>query len=125
MGGLELEIEPVLSERIDKVVVGHITKTERHPQADRLQVCEVDAGQDAPLQIVCGAPNARVGIKVPCALVGATLPGGMAIPAAQLRGVDSFGMLCSAKELALSDQSEDRKSVVEGKSVSGRVVIGG
>src|SRR3546814_16654770 len=65
MGGLELEIEPVLSERIDKVVVGHITKTERHPQADRLQVCEVDAGQDAPLQIVCGAPNARVGIKVP------------------------------------------------------------
>src|SRR3546814_4263566 len=75
MGGLELEIEPVLSERIDKVVVGHITKTERHPQADRLQVCEVDAGQDAPLQIVCGAPNARVGIKLPCALVGATLPG--------------------------------------------------
>src|SRR3546814_11812702 len=69
----------LLSERIDKVVVGHITKTERHPQADRLQVCEVDAGQDAPLQIVCGAPNARVGIKVPCALVGATLPGGMAI----------------------------------------------
>src|SRR3546814_3593374 len=76
----------------DLVVVGHITKTERHPQADRLQVCEVDAGQDAPLQIVCGAPNARVGIKVPCALVGATLPGGMAITAAQLRGVDSFGM---------------------------------
>src|SRR3546814_7078580 len=62
--------------------------------------------QDAPLQIVCGAPNARVGIKVPCALVGATLPGGMAITAAQLRGVDSFGMLCSAKELALSDKSD-------------------
>src|SRR3546814_3547310 len=96
----------LLSDLSDKVVVGHITKTERHPQADRLQVCEVDAGQDAPLQIVCGAPNARVGIKGPCALVGATLPGGMASTAAQLRGVDSFGMLCSAKELALSDKSD-------------------
>lgn len=106
MGGLELEIEPVLGERIDKVVVGQIVKAERHPQADRLQVCEVDAGQSAPLQIVCGAPNARVGIKVPCALVGATLPGGMAITEAKLRGVDSYGMLCSAKELALSDKSD-------------------
>lgn len=106
MGGLELEIEPVLGERIDKVVVGRIIKAERHPQADRLQVCEVDAGQGAPLQIVCGAANARVGIKVPCALVGATLPGGMAIAQAKLRGVDSYGMLCSAKELALSDKSD-------------------
>ncbi|HET8880981.1 MAG TPA: phenylalanine--tRNA ligase subunit beta [Solimonas sp.] len=106
MGGLELEIEPVLAEPIDKVVVGRIVKAERHPQADRLQVCEVDVGEAAPLQIVCGAPNARAGIKVPCARVGATLPGGMAITQAQLRGVDSFGMLCSAKELALSDKSD-------------------
>ena len=106
MGGLELEIEPVLAEPIAKVVVGRIVKAERHPQADRLQVCEVDVGDATPLQIVCGAPNARAGIKVPCALVGATLPGGMAITQAQLRGVDSFGMLCSAKELALSDKSD-------------------
>jgi phenylalanyl-tRNA synthetase beta chain len=106
MGGLELEVEPLQSQPIDKVVVGLIVKTERHPQADRLQVCEVDAGQGTPLQIVCGAPNARPGIKVPCALVGATLPGGVAITEAKLRGVDSFGMLCSAKELALSDKSD-------------------
>ncbi|WP_028080454.1 phenylalanine--tRNA ligase subunit beta [Solimonas soli] len=106
MGGLELEIEPALSETASKVVVGLITRAERHPQADRLQVCEVDAGTGTPLQIVCGAPNARVGIKVPCALVGAELPGGLKITEAQLRGVDSFGMLCSAKELALSDKSD-------------------
>ncbi|WP_028008746.1 phenylalanine--tRNA ligase subunit beta [Solimonas flava] len=106
MGGLELEIEPAMTETIEGVVVGHIVKAERHPQADRLQVCEVDAGEGRLLQIVCGAPNARVGIKVPCALVGAVLPGGLAITEAKLRGVDSFGMLCSAKELALSDKSE-------------------
>jgi phenylalanyl-tRNA synthetase beta chain len=106
MGGLELEIEPAVATVATQVVVGLITKAERHPQADRLQVCEVDAGNGRLLQIVCGAPNARVGIKVPCALVGAELPGGLKITEAQLRGVDSFGMLCSAKELTLSDKSE-------------------
>ncbi|MFT4046309.1 MAG: phenylalanine--tRNA ligase subunit beta [Solimonas sp.] len=106
MGGLELEIEPALAEKASLVVVGLITRAERHPQADRLQVCEVDAGGGAPLQIVCGAPNARTGIKVPCALVGAELPGGLKITEARLRGVDSFGMLCSARELALSDKSD-------------------
>jgi len=106
MGGLELEIEPAVSEAASKVVVGLITKAERHPQADRLQVCEVDVGTGTPLQIVCGAPNARPGIKVPCALVGAELPGGLKITEAKLRGVESFGMLCSAKELTLSDKSD-------------------
>jgi phenylalanyl-tRNA synthetase beta chain len=106
MGGLELEIEPAVTEPAVGVVVGRITKAERHPQADRLQVCEVDAGEGRLLQIVCGAPNARVGINVPCALVGAKLPGGLAITEAKLRGVESFGMLCSAKELALSEKSE-------------------
>jgi phenylalanyl-tRNA synthetase beta chain len=106
MGGLELEIDPVLVTLPRQVVVGRILKAERHPQADRLQVCEVDAGQGANLQIVCGAANARPGINVPCALVGATLPDGMAITQAQLRGVDSFGMLCSAKELGLAEKSE-------------------
>jgi len=106
MGGLELEIEPAVSEPAIGVVVGRILKADKHPQADRLQVCSVDAGQGAPLQIVCGAPNARAGINVPCALVGAKLPGGLDITAAQLRGVESFGMLCSAKELALSEKSD-------------------
>ena len=68
MGGLELEIEPAVSEAATGVVVGRILKAERHPQADRLQVCSVDAGQGEPLQIVCGAANARPGINVPCAV---------------------------------------------------------
>ncbi len=106
MGGLELEIEPAVSEPATGVVVGRILKAEKHPQADRLQVCEVDAGEGRILQIVCGAANARPGINVPCALVGAKLPGGLQITEAKLRGVESFGMLCSAKELALSEKSE-------------------
>ncbi len=106
MGGLELEIEPALDTLPQGVVVGRIVAAEKHPQADRLQVCRVDVGQAEPLQIVCGAPNARVGLNAPCALVGGRLPGGMAITQAKLRGVDSAGMLCSAKELALSDKSD-------------------
>jgi len=106
MGGLELEIEPVLATLPQGVVVGRIVKAERHPQADRLQVCEVDVGQPQKLQIVCGAANARAGMNVPCAVVGAKLPDGMDIKQAQLRGVDSFGMLCSAKELGLAEKSE-------------------
>ena len=102
--GLEVEgIEPV-GAALDGVVVAQILSTERHPQADRLQVCQVAFGEGDPVQIVCGAPNARAGLKAPLAKVGATLPGGMAIGAAKLRGVDSFGMLCSARELQLSDE---------------------
>jgi len=101
MAGLEVEELTPLGEGLDGVVVAEIVGAEKHPEADRLQVCKVDAGQGAPLQIVCGAPNARVGIKVPLATVGATLPGGIAIKAAKLRGVESFGMLCSAKELGI------------------------
>ena len=101
MAGLEVEEVTPLGEGLDGVVVAEIVGAEKHPQADRLQVCAVDAGQGAPLQIVCGAPNARVGIKVPLAMVGATLPGGIAIKAAKLRGVESYGMLCSARELGV------------------------
>jgi phenylalanyl-tRNA synthetase, beta subunit, non-spirochete bacterial len=101
MAGLEVEELTPLGEGLDGVVVAEIIGAEKHPEADRLQVCKVDAGQGEPLQIVCGAPNARVGIKVPLATVGATLPGGIAIKAAKLRGVESFGMLCSAKELGI------------------------
>ena len=102
MAGLEVEeIQPVAAD-FSMVVVGHIIEAEKHPDADRLKVCKVDVGQDEPLQIVCGAPNAAVGLKVPCALVGAKLPG-FEIKKAKLRGVASAGMLCSAKELGISD----------------------
>ena len=101
MAGLEVEELTPLGEGLDGVVVAEIIGAEKHPEADRLQVCKVDAGRGEPLQIVCGAPNARVGIKVPLAIVGATLPGGINIKAAKLRGVESFGMLCSAKELGI------------------------
>ncbi|GAB3783312.1 phenylalanine--tRNA ligase subunit beta [Dyella agri] len=101
MAGLEVEELTPLGEGLDGVVVAEIVGAEKHPEADRLQVCKVDTGQGEPLQIVCGAPNARVGIKVPLATVGADLPGGIHIKAAKLRGVESFGMLCSAKELGI------------------------
>jgi len=101
MAGLEVEELTVLGEGLAGVVVAEIVATEKHPEADRLQICRVNAGQGELLQIVCGAPNARVGIKVPLATVGASLPGGMSIKAAKLRGVESFGMLCSAKELGI------------------------
>ncbi|MDX9838963.1 MAG: phenylalanine--tRNA ligase subunit beta, partial [Azoarcus sp.] len=76
---------------------------EKHPNADKLKLCKVDAGTGELLQIVCGAPNAAVGLKMPCAKVGAVLPGDFAIKAAKLRGIESFGMLCSERELGLSD----------------------
>jgi phenylalanyl-tRNA synthetase beta chain len=106
LAGLESDAEPMTGEIPVGVVVGRIVKAERHPQADRLQVCEVDIGSGSNLQIVCGAANARAGLNVPCATVGAKLPGGLNITQAKLRGVDSFGMLCSAKELELSEKSE-------------------
>jgi len=98
--GLEVEDITVLGESLAGVVVAEIEACERHPEADRLQVCRVRAGSET-VQIVCGAPNARPGLKAPLAMVGANLPGGIAIKAAKLRGVESFGMLCSAKELGI------------------------
>ena len=98
--GLEVEEVTPLGESLDGVVVAQIVSAEKHPEADRLQVCQVDTGKDL-VQIVCGAPNARAGLKAPLAMVGALLPGGMAIKAAKLRGVESSGMLCSAKELGI------------------------
>jgi phenylalanyl-tRNA synthetase beta chain len=108
MAGLEVEELQPVAPPFEKVVVGEIKEAVQHPNADRLRVCQVDVGQGALLQIVCGAPNARVGIKVPVALVGAELPPGedgkpFAIKAAKLRSVDSAGMLCSARELKLSE----------------------
>ncbi|MDQ7995132.1 MAG: phenylalanine--tRNA ligase subunit beta [Luteibacter sp.] len=101
MSGLEVEEVTELGDGLDGVVVARIVEATKHPEADRLQVCKVDAGTGELVQIVCGAPNARVGIRVPLATVGSMLPGEIHIKAAKLRGVESFGMLCSAKELRL------------------------
>ncbi|QWP79070.1 phenylalanine--tRNA ligase subunit beta [Lysobacter sp. K5869] len=98
--GLEVEEVTALGAALDGVVVARIVSAERHPEADRLQVCSVDTGHGT-VQVVCGAPNARAGLIAPLATVGANLPGGIAIKAAKLRGVESFGMLCSAKELGI------------------------
>jgi phenylalanyl-tRNA synthetase beta chain len=111
MSGMEVEELRPVAPPFSGVVVAEIVEAEQHPNADRLRVCRVDAGphsKDGPLQIVCGAPNARVGIKVPLALVGASLPPAedgqsFEIKTGKLRGVESFGMLCSARELKLSD----------------------
>ena len=108
MAGLEVEELQPVAPPFSNIVVGEILDAVQHPNADRLRVCQVNVGQTAPLTIVCGAPNARVGIKVPCALVGAQLPPGddgkpFLIKVGKLRGVESFGMLCSARELKLSE----------------------
>ena len=105
MAGLEVEGVQVLGEGLRGVVVARILEVAPHPAADRLRVCRVDAGANAPLQIVCGAPNARAGISVALAMVGAELPGIGTIGKASLRGVESFGMLCSAKELGIDDDA--------------------
>ncbi len=105
MIGHEAEELVPLGEGLNGVVVAEIVAAGKHPDADRLQVCTVDAGQGQPLQIVCGAPNARVGLKAPLAMVGAKLPGGIAIKQAELRGVASSGMLCSARELGVDTEA--------------------
>lgn len=106
MAGLEVDaIDPVAGE-FSGVVVGEIITAEQHPDADKLRVCTVNAGQAEILQIVCGAPNARVGLKAPVALVGAHLPGDFKIKKSKLRGVESQGMLCAEAELGLSDASD-------------------
>lgn len=104
MAGLEVDaIDPVAA-AFSGVIVAEIVSAEPHPDADKLRVCQVSTGQDT-VQIVCGAPNARVGLKAPLACVGAVLPGDFKIKRAKLRGVESQGMLCAEQELGLSDAS--------------------
>jgi phenylalanyl-tRNA synthetase beta chain len=111
MSGMEVEALRAVAPPFSGVVVAEIVEAEPHPNADKLRVCRVDAGahsKGGPLQIVCGAPNARAGIRVPLAVVGAQLPPGedgkpFQIGVGKLRGVESLGMLCSARELKLSD----------------------
>jgi len=102
MAGLEVEALQDAGAVFSGVVVAQVLSVERHPDADKLKLCSVDAGLGAALSIVCGAPNVAAGMKVPCALVGASLPG-LVIKAAKVRGIESFGMLCSARELGLSE----------------------
>jgi len=102
MGGLEVEEVTPVAGTFEKIVVAHVKSVAPHPNADKLRVTEVDAGTGMDLTIVCGAPNVAAGQKVPCALVGARLPG-LEIKQAKLRGIESSGMLCSARELGMSD----------------------
>jgi phenylalanyl-tRNA synthetase beta chain len=102
-GGIEVEAVEPAAPAFDRVVVAEILSVEKHPQADRLNVCQVNAGAE-PLTIVCGAPNARAGMRVPAALPGARLPG-MEIKLTKVRGIESQGMLCSAVELGLSEDA--------------------
>ena len=114
MAGLEVEAVDALGGGLDGVVVGEIVECAPHPNADKLRVCQVSVGKGALLQIVCGAPNARVGLKVPLATIGAKLPNGVEIKKAALRGVESNGMLCSAKELALDADASQATAIMTG-----------
>lgn len=101
---LEVDLSP-------KFVVGHVLSKEKHPNADKLNVCQVDVGTET-LQIVCGAPNVEEGQRVVVAKVGAVMPSGLQIKDAELRGVASSGMICSAKELALPNAPQEKGILV-------------
>ncbi|MBT6327951.1 MAG: phenylalanine--tRNA ligase subunit beta, partial [Candidatus Thioglobus sp.] len=106
MAGLEVDGIESVAPAFDNVVVGHVVSCEKHPDADKLNLCQVDIGESDNLQIICGASNVRADLKVIVATVGAKLPGGLKIKKAKLRGVESFGMICSESELGMSDSSE-------------------
>lgn len=105
MAGLEVDsVEPAAA-KFNNIVVARVVSIEKHPDADKLNVCQVDIGSET-LQIVCGAANVREGLVVACATIGAVLPGNFKIKKSKLRGVESFGMLCSEKEMGLADQAD-------------------
>ncbi|WP_456407763.1 phenylalanine--tRNA ligase subunit beta [Thiolapillus sp.] len=106
MAGLEVDGVAPAAAAFSGVVVGEVLSCERHPDADKLSVCRVNAGEEEPLQIVCGAKNVAAGMKAPVAKVGAILPGDFRIKKAKLRGQQSMGMICSASELGLAESSE-------------------
>ncbi len=105
MAGLEVEELDAVAPVFNNVVVAQVLEVVKHPDADRLNVCQVDIGTGTPQQIVCGAPNVAAGLKVPCALPGAELPGDFKIKIAKVRGIESSGMLCSAKELGIAEEA--------------------
>ena len=106
MAGLEVDAIEAVAAEFEKVVVAEVKAITPHPDADKLRVCQVDVGQTDLLTIVCGAANVAEGLKVPAALIGAALPGDLKIKKSKLRGVESAGMLCSAKELGLAESAD-------------------
>jgi phenylalanyl-tRNA synthetase beta chain len=106
LAGLEVDaVEPVAGD-FKGVLVGQVVSVESHPDADKLRLCKVDVAADELLSIVCGASNVRLDLKIPVAVIGAVLPGNFKIKKAKLRGAESFGMLCSAKELGMADNAD-------------------
>ena len=106
MAGLEVDGIAPVAPKFEKVVVGRVVKCEKHPDADKLNLCQVDVGEGENLQIICGAKNVRENLNVVVATVGAKLPNGLKIKKAKLRGVESFGMICSEAELGMADSSD-------------------
>src|ERR1700685_4239373 len=106
MSGLEVESLTPVAPPFSGVIVGEVLESTRHPDAAKLSVCQVTTDGANRLQIICGASNVRAGLKVAVALVGAQLPGAVTIKRAKLRGQESNGMLCSARELGLGDEHE-------------------
>ena len=104
--GLNVEGIEAYQQTYPKVVVARVVHHEQHPDADRLSLCRVDDGTGEPVQVVCGAPNVREGITVLFAQVGAVLPGNFKIKKSKIRGVESFGMICSANELELAAEAD-------------------
>ena len=105
MSGLEVVNIETSADKFDNVIVGEIKQIEKHPDADRLTVCKVDTSKEI-LDIVCGAKNIKVADRVPLALIGTKLPTGMRIKKSKIRGVTSYGMLCSKKELGIGDEDQ-------------------
>jgi phenylalanyl-tRNA synthetase beta chain len=108
MAGLEVDSIAAAAGEFNHVFVAQVKEVSKHPGADKLNICTVDVGDAAGelLQIVCGAANVRAGLKIPCATIGAVLPGDFKIKKSKLRGVESFGMLCSEKELGMAEQAD-------------------
>ncbi|WP_438970905.1 phenylalanine--tRNA ligase subunit beta [Methylophaga sp.] len=119
--GLEVDaVEPVAGE-FSGVVIGQVKQLEPHPDADKLRLTKVDVGSDELLEIVCGASNVREGLKIPVAVVGAVLPGNFKIKKAKLRGVPSFGMLCSSKELGLTESADGLMELADDAPIGGDI----
>ena len=106
MAGLEVENCMSIAPLFSNVVVSKVIKLDQHPNADRLKIAIVDVGEQKPIQIICGAPNIALNAKVPCAKIGAKLPGNIVIKEVKLRGIDSAGMLCSGKELGIDNEAD-------------------
>ncbi len=122
MLGMEIESIKQLGEGLDRVVVGRINTVDKHPQADKLVLCNVNVGSGIDTQIVCGAPNAREGLVAPVALVGAQLPNGLTIKRAKIRGEESQGMLCSEQELAISDEASGLMELPDDTQIGAPIV---